>query len=69
MLLFISLVFRLSEWQTMFPKAPFPWQVIENFNMCTILVKHLEFSDLGILIHHKAVLECLNKEQHETISI
>lgn len=54
----------------MFPKALFPRQAIENFNMCTVLVEHSEeFSDLGILIHHKAVLECLHKEQHETINI
>jgi hypothetical protein len=55
----------------MFPKALFPrQQAIENFNICTRLVKHSEeFSDPGILIHHKAVLECLNKEQHETINI
>lgn len=54
----------------MFPKALFPQQAIENFNMCTMLVEHSEgFSDPGILIHHKAALECLNKEQHETINI
>lgn len=52
------------------PQGSFPRQAIENFNMCTMLVEHSEeFSELGILIHHKAVLECLNKEQHETINI
>lgn len=70
LLLLISRVFRLPEWQAMFPKALFPQQAIEIFNMRLMLVEHSEeFSDLGILIHHKAVLECLNKEQHETINI